>query len=61
VNKFQILGGISIFVLALALGLSVYILTGQHTKKRVYWVAGTVLFLIVVESIIAWVIYSEYH
>ncbi|MFH1263817.1 MAG: hypothetical protein V1495_10305 [Pseudomonadota bacterium] len=59
-NKFQLLGGISIAILTLALGLAVYILTGQHPKKRVYLVSGTVTILILVESVIAWVIYSEY-
>jgi hypothetical protein len=60
-NKYQLLGGISIAILALAMALSVIVLTGRHSKKRVYWIAGTVLGLIVVESIICWIIYFEYH
>lgn len=60
-NKYQWLGGISISFLALALGLAVYILTGHHPRKRVYWIAGTVLGLMVAETIVCSIIYAEYH
>lgn len=60
-NKYQLLGGISILFLALALGLSVYILTGHHPKKRVYFIAGTVMALILLETVICWIIYAEYR
>ena len=60
-NKYQLLGGVSILFLALAMGLSVYILTGHHTKKRVYWVAGSVLGIMLAETVICSIIYAQYH
>ena len=60
-NKYQVLGGISILLLALAMGLSVFILTGHHSKKRVYLIAGSVLGIMLAETVICSIIYAQYH
>jgi hypothetical protein len=60
-NKYQLLGGLSILLLVLAIGLSVFILTGHPSKKRVYMVAGSVLFIMLAETIICSIIYAQYR
>ncbi len=60
-NRYQVLGGISIFLLAAALALSVYVLTGRHTKKKVYVISGTVLAIMIAETVICSIIYAKYH
>jgi hypothetical protein len=60
-NKYQLLGGVSIFLLVLALGLAVFILTGHHSKKRVYLFAGSVLGIMLAETVICSIIYAQYH
>jgi len=55
------LGGCSICLLAIAMGLTGYILTGRHSRKRVYIVCGSVLFLLLSVTVSCMIIYAEYH
>lgn len=59
-NEYQILGTVSIALLIIALSLSVFIMTGHHPKKRVYLIAGSVLVIMLAETVICSIIYAQY-
>jgi len=59
-NSYQWLGALSIFLLLVAVALSIFILRGRHSRKIVYLVSGSVLFLMITVSVFCSVIYAEY-
>ena len=60
-TPYQWLGAASIALIAGAFGLTAYILTGHHSKKETYVVAGTVLALMLVVTLLCAIIYKEYR
>ncbi len=47
-------------LLAVAMGLSVYILTGKHSRKETYIVSGTVLTLMLGITVICLFLYERF-
>ncbi len=60
-NLYQWLGASSIALMVIALGVSTFILVGRHAKKTVYIVAGSVLTVVVIVSVLCWIIYAQYQ
>lgn len=57
---YQILGSISLGMLAMIILLTFLALTGSRPKKVVYALSGTVLMLMVAVTVVCAVIYREY-
>jgi hypothetical protein len=58
--NYKILGGTSMGLLIVAIVLSVFILTGRHSKKLTTIVSFTVLALMLIVSGLCYVIYNQY-
>lgn len=58
---YKVLGSVSIGLLALAVALSIHVLTGRHEKKVVVIIAGTVFAILISISLFSWIIFSEFH
>jgi hypothetical protein len=59
-NPYRWLGAVSIAMLAVALGLAVYLITGRRGRRTTYLVSGTVLALMIALTVLCAVIYMEY-
>ncbi|MFH1016744.1 MAG: hypothetical protein V1798_01020 [Pseudomonadota bacterium] len=59
-TPYQWLGAVSMALLAVAVGLSVYILTGKHSRKETYVVSASVLTLMVGITVMCLIIYSRF-
>ncbi len=56
----QWLGAISMTLLAVAVALSIYILSGKHSRKETYIVAATVLALMLAVTVMCLIIYEQF-
>ncbi|HLG19508.1 MAG TPA: hypothetical protein VI895_06790 [Bdellovibrionota bacterium] len=59
-NAYQQLGTASIILLIVAVALTIFAMTGRHSKRTVYLVSGTVLVLMITVSVLCSIIYREY-
>jgi multisubunit Na+/H+ antiporter MnhF subunit len=60
-NHYQTLGIITMVTLGLALAMTIYILMGKHSLKRVYALAGFTMGLMVILTVLCTIIYRAYH